>query len=73
MRVVTQIERHNAKQVQVALKEGKKEHDKSHPSIHQAAVIAGEFIAAKNRNGSVRLKEVIKSYKPDYLQKRGVV
>lgn len=73
MRVVTQIQIHNAQQVKKALVEGKKEHDKSHPAADEAAKVIGEFIAAKNKNGSVKLEDVIKSLKPEYLQRRGLV
>lgn len=72
MKIVSQLEKHNQNQIHMALVEGKKAHDRGSPAVREATQIAGEFIAAKNRNGSVKLEEVIKSYKPDYLKKRGL-
>ena len=75
MRIVTQLEKHNAKQVQRALVEGKKEHDKPRPALHEAAQIAGEFIALKNSDGKgkIKLEDVMKHYRPKYLEKRGMI
>jgi hypothetical protein len=71
MRISTQVEVHNKRETEKMLSESRKAYFSTRPGITEAATMAGEMIARINNGKKTTSEEVIRTYRPGYLKKRG--